>query len=465
MNRLKQCRVIIVGAGIGGLAAAKALSRFFGQVTIIDRDTLPENAAPRTGAPQSRQVHVLLGGGLRALNALAPEFEERLVAAGARRATVGSEIQVEFPGLPVLPVRPFDFHTMCMSRPLLEFVLRRIVTETPNIEIIDRCRVSAFVPSDDGERVVAVQGQLKSGESLVFEADFFVDAASRSDITLRLLDELGLPRPKDTQIGIDLNYSTATFEIPAEATGPWKAVIHRPTPSNGRAGFLFPIENGQWHVNLNSVHGDGAGSTEEEFLEFARSLRTQTIYDALRSGRMIGPVRKFILNSSSRRHYEDLTRFPGRLIVIGDAICRYNPAYGQGMSVAAQEAEALMRLLESRLALEQPLASIAAPYFDRMASILAAPWSVAEADFVYPQTRGERTPDVENRIRINRNLVQLAFADPAMHRLWAEVTNLLRPASVLQDAPYAEILAEDPPPLPPEAMVVHRASVAPRQST
>jgi 2-polyprenyl-6-methoxyphenol hydroxylase-like FAD-dependent oxidoreductase len=307
-----------------------------------------------------------------------------------------------------------------------------------------------------------MQCQLKSGKTMVFEADFFVDAASRSDITLRLLDQLGMPRPKDTQIGIDLNYSTATFEIPAEATGPWKAVIHRPTPTDGRAGFLFPIENGQWHVNLNSVHGDGAGSTEEEFLQFARSLRTPTIYDALKVGRMIGPVQKFILNSSSRRHYEELKRFPGRLIVIGDAICRYNPAYGQGMSVAAQEAEALMSVLEDRLALEQPLDSIAAPYFDRMASILAAPWSVAEADFVYPRTRGERTPDVEDRMRVNRNLVRLAFDDPAMHRLWAEVTNLIRPASVLQNTPYAEILAKDPPPLPPEveAMVAHRASVA-----
>jgi len=49
-----------------------------------------------------------------------------------------------------------------------------------------------------------------------------------------------------------------------------------------------------------------------------------------------------------------------------------------------------------------------------------------------------------------------------MHRLWAEVTNLIRPASVLQEAPYAEILAKDPPSLPPEveAKVAHRVSVA-----
>lgn len=461
MDKIDGQTAIVVGAGIGGLAAAKALSRFFGKVTIIERDTLPEGAEPRIGVPQSRQVHVLLGGGVQALNAVVPGFEDKLVAAGAHRARVGSEIRVEVPGLPSLPERPFDFHTMCMTRPLLESVLRREVLASENVELIAGAKASSFVASPDGSRIVGVRALDHAGEEKIHTADFFVDAASRSDLTLKLLDEMGLPKPRESEIGIDLNYATAVFEIPPEATGPWKAVIHRPDPADGRAGFLFPIENGLWHVNLNSVHGDGAGRSPEEFLEFARSLRCHTIYDALRAGRMIGQAQRFILKASSRRRYEELARFPGRLIVIGDAICRYNPAYGQGMSVAAQEAAALMEIMSARMGMENPLDDIAPEYFDRMAEILGAPWSVAEADFVYPQTRGVRSPDVEERMRINRNLLRLAYDDPEMHRLWAEVTNLIKPASCLQEAPWAEVLAQDPPPLPPEvAALVPRRKAA-----
>ncbi|MDF0597612.1 NAD(P)/FAD-dependent oxidoreductase [Psychromarinibacter halotolerans] len=451
MQKINEQSVIVIGAGVGGLASAKALSTMFGKVLIIDRDTMPDGAEPRVGVPQSRQVHVLLGGGLRALNTLVPGFEDKLVAAGANRARVGSEIRVEVPGLPVLPERPFEFHSMCMTRPLLESVLRREVLATPNVELLEQANVMELLASEDGSRVVAVKVLRRSGEEEVHKADFFVDAASRADLTPKLLDKLDMPRPVDTEIGIDLNYSTAVFDIPAEATGPWKAVIHRPDPADGRAGFLFPIENGKWHVNLNSVHGDGAGRTPEEFLEFAYSLRTHTIYDALKAGTIDGKINKFILKASSRRRYEDLDRFPGRLIVIGDAICRYNPAYGQGMSVASQEAAALREVFAERLALDNPLDGIAPDYFQRMATILGAPWSVAESDFVYPETRGERSPDVMERMRVNKTLLRLAYDDPKMHHLWAEVTNLIKPATTLLEDPWREILSQDAPPLPPEA--------------
>jgi hypothetical protein len=80
---LKQAAVI--GAGIGGLAAAKAVAPHFEKVIVFDRDALPDEPAPRSGTPQARHTHNLLAGGCRALESLFPGIELNLVEAGAVR--------------------------------------------------------------------------------------------------------------------------------------------------------------------------------------------------------------------------------------------------------------------------------------------------------------------------------------------------------------------------------------------
>jgi 2-polyprenyl-6-methoxyphenol hydroxylase-like FAD-dependent oxidoreductase len=69
---------IVIGAGIGGMAAAAAVSGHFERVTVLERDLLPLNASPRPGTPQDNHLHVLLIGGQRALGELfsiLPELE------------------------------------------------------------------------------------------------------------------------------------------------------------------------------------------------------------------------------------------------------------------------------------------------------------------------------------------------------------------------------------------------------
>ncbi|MGA9091969.1 MAG: FAD-dependent monooxygenase [Bradyrhizobium sp.] len=424
---------VVVGAGIGGLAAAKALSPHFEKVTVLERDALPTKPQARTGTPQSRQLHVLLRGGLDALTRFFPDFETELERAGAVRARVGAEIRIELPGFDPFPQRDLPIDTLCMTRPLVEFVARRLVEQQGNIAFQLRCRVTRFLTSPDQSEVVGVRYDAAGGESTTLAADLVVDASSRGTLTLEALDSIGMPRPAETEIGIDLSYATATFEIPPTAPRDWRAVIHRPAVESGRGAFLFPIENNRWHVNLNAVHGETPPDELQDFIAFAKTLRTPTIYDAIKDATAVGPIHRFVLPCSVRRRFEALPNFPERLLPIGDAICRFNPAFGQGMSVAAQQVGVLKQLLDTRAGEGRPLDGLAPAFFTAIQEVLAAPWSVAENDFIYPKTRGECPANFQQRLKYSGALLKVAAGDANVHSIMNEVNNLVKPPSALRD--------------------------------
>jgi 2-polyprenyl-6-methoxyphenol hydroxylase-like FAD-dependent oxidoreductase len=432
---------VVVGAGIGGLTAAKALSSHFEKVTVLERDALPSKPQARTGTPQSRQVHVLLRGGLDALTRFFPDFETELERAGAVRARVGSEIRIESPGFDPFPQRDLAFDTLCMTRPLVEFVARRLVEQQGNIAFQLRCRVTRFLTSPDQLAVVGVRYDAAGGESTTLAADLVVDASSRGTLTLEALDTIGMPRPAETEIGVDLSYATATFEIPPAAPRDWRAVIHRPAADSGRGAFLFPIENNRWHVNLNSVHGETPPDDLQDFIAFARTLRTPTIHDAIKDAAAVGPIYRFGLPCSVRRRFEALQSFPERLLPIGDAICRFNPAFGQGMSVVAQQVGVLKQLLDARAGAGQPLDGLAQAFFTAIQDVLAAPWSAAENDFIYPKTRGECPANFQQRLNYSGALMKVAAEDADVHRILFEVNNLVKPPSALRSPQIAKQVA------------------------
>jgi 2-polyprenyl-6-methoxyphenol hydroxylase-like FAD-dependent oxidoreductase len=398
MTNLFGRHAIVVGAGIGGLTAAKALSSYFANVTVLERDALPTAPIVRTGTPQARQIHVLLRRGLDALMQFFPGFETELERAGAVRVRVGSESLLEMPGFDPFPQRDLGFDYLCMTRPLVEFVVRRFVEQQSNIALRSRCRVTQLVESPDRKAVTGVRYDEVNRRSNELAADFIVDASSRGALTLELLDRVGLLRPQETEIGIDLRYATAMFEIPPSAPCDWRAVLQRPAAQSGRGGLLVPVENNCWQVNLTGMHGQLVPESVGEFIAFAKTLRTQTIHDAIKDAVPIGPVHRFGFPGSIRRHFERLDSFPDRMLPLGDVICRFNPAFGQGMSVAAQEVGVLKRLIEARVLDADPHKGLAQSFFAAIQGVLAAPWATAENDFIYEKTRGQRPNDFQQRL-------------------------------------------------------------------
>ena len=429
---------VVIGAGMGGLAAAKAVAPHFEKVTVLDRDVLPEGPAPRAGTPQARHLHVLLAGGQKALEELFPGFCGDLERAGAVSTRVGRDLIFERPGYDPFPRRDLGFDAFCLSRPLLESLCRRRLMEEPNVDLRPRTRVSEILPSDDGGAAAGVRYEDDAGKPETLAADLIVDASGRAAPTLAFLERIGSPKPDETEIGIDIGYASAVFQIPENAPAEWMGVIHLPTPPrDSRGGFLCPMEEGKWIISLGGRHGDNPPGDLDGFIAFAKTFRTPTIHDAIKSAKPLGDIARYNLPASVRRHFDKLDRFPRGLIPIGNSVCRFNPVFGQGMSVAAMEAVILGRQLTSHTKRADPFMALAADYLAEIPACLEAPWATAVSDFVHPLTRGERPPDFDKRMQYGMALTRLAAEDADVHKLFVEVTHLLKPQNALREPELA----------------------------
>src|SRR5215813_13985869 len=428
-------QAIVVGAGIGGLTAARVVADYFERVVVLERDTLPERAEPRPGVPQGKHIHALLAGGQHALDDLFPGFVHDLVQTGAVPLRVGLDVRMESPGYDPFPQRDLGWDAYAQSRAQLELSVRQRVRAYANIELRQRCRVQECVARTDGTAVTGVQCLLADGKSDTLEADLVIDASGRGTLTLGLLKAIGWALPAETTIGVDLAYATAIFTVPEVAPEEWKGVFCLPqVPQSDLGALLLPIEGERWIVTVARMHGEPPPGDADGFMACIQQLRTPTIYNALRHAKPLGEIARFQFPASEYRHYERLEAFPRGLLPLGDAWCRFNPVYGQGMSVAAQEARALGQLLATRSAAYDPLEGLAPAFFAEASALIEAPWAMAAIpDFVYPDTRGERPADLEEALKVGAARNKLAACDPAVHQLMAEVQHLLKPPSLYQD--------------------------------
>jgi 2-polyprenyl-6-methoxyphenol hydroxylase-like FAD-dependent oxidoreductase len=428
-------RAVVIGGGIAGLCAARVLSDHFGQVVVLERDSLSDGPSHRPGTPQSRHAHGLLVGGQRALSELFPGFERDLLEAGAVLVRSNIDVRVERPGYDPFPQRDLGLTSYALSRPAIEFAVRQRLRASANVSLRDRCRVSELLASADQTAVTGVR--LEEGDVGRDElaADLVVDASGHGAPTLAFLKATGHPLPDETVIGVDQGYATGVFHIPSDAPGDWKSVLTFGglPPNAARGSLLWPIEGNRWIVGLGGRHGDAPPGDVDGFMAFARSLRTPTVYNAVKNAKLDGDIVRYGFRDNVLRHFERLTTFPRALVAIGDAVCRFNPVYGQGMTVAAQEACLLRKLFAVPSPSGDPLQGLAKTFFEQIPTLVETPWNVATFDFIHPATRGQRPADFDSRVQFAAALMRLAAEDPDVHRLNAEVQHLLKPRSVYRD--------------------------------
>jgi 2-polyprenyl-6-methoxyphenol hydroxylase-like FAD-dependent oxidoreductase len=155
--------------------------------------------------------------------------------------------------------------------------------------------------------------------------------------------------------------------------------------------LILPIEGNRWMCTVVGMHGDHPPTDLAGYLAFAKSLPVPDIHEALRNAEpLMEPVR-YGFQAGLRRHYEKLNRFPSGLLVLGDALCSFNPIYGQGMSAASMYADALETCLQERVALGWGLTDLWRTFFRVAARGADRPWQLATGeDFRYAETTGAR---------------------------------------------------------------------------
>ncbi|MFK0292841.1 NAD(P)/FAD-dependent oxidoreductase [Streptomyces sp. NPDC090442] len=363
---------VVIGAGLAGLAAARVLADSFEAVTIIERDTLPSVSGPRSGVPQGHHVHALLALGAKVFEGYFPGLRAELEHAGAPVWDWGEGLCAVLPhGTP--PPTPMGMPIQTFSRPLLEHVVRGRVTALEPVTLRDGPTVTGLRTTGPG-KVTGVR--VKHGDSEdEIAADLVVDASGRSSHLPQWLAALGLPNPRTTTVDAQIGYASRIYTYPeGQAPPPWMGLLQPlRAPDFHKGCYAIQIENNVLHVTLHGAGGSQLPHTEDEFLAYAKAL-PGPIADTITSLTPTSGVRRYARTRNRKIAYHRLPRWPEGLIAVGDAVCTFNPAYGQGMTVAGLEARLLEQTLRGQRA-RTPLDGHA--FQKRLARLTVSPWLMA----------------------------------------------------------------------------------------
>ena len=428
---------VVIGASMAGLAVAKALVGAYERVTVLDRDGVPDAVAHRSGVPQGRHVHALLPSGGDALEELFPGVLDELVAAGATRADPGERGRWCLSGHR-LARGPVGRDAVMATRPFVEGHVRRRLREEPAVRIVERCEVRGLETTSDRGRVVGVRVRPRDGEGFeeVVEADLVVDCSGRRSRLPQWLEGLGYAVPETDRLRVDLRYSSRRYRLPPEALGDDVMVFVGPTSDEPRGAVMIRVEDGQWLVTLAAMGGERVPVDDDRYESFAARLPISDAYAALRRGEPVDEPAEFRYPASVRNRYERLRAFPEGLLAAGDAVCSFNPIYGQGMTVAALEAVALRRLLTAGTA---PAPQV---WFAAVAGIADVPWDLAvTADLGMRCIEGRRTARTRLLNAYIGRFHAAAAHDPTLGGLFARVAGLLEgPERLLHPATVARVI-------------------------
>lgn len=436
---------VVIGGSVGGMLAARALADHFDQVTVIERDTLPEGSENRPGVPQARHLHFLLKRGLMAAEEFFPGVTADLQEQGGHLLDQGSDFRILYRS-GWSPRKALGLEFCTFTRPLFEATVRRHMMRHPKIVVRQGVEVAGLELDDTQTRVAGVRLLPRHRdpgtvvEEVLLEAELVVDASGRGSHAPEWLEAAGYEKPEETVVDAFWGYATRIYEPVEEFKKEWKVLflINRP-PYQPRAGIIQPIEGNRWIVTLAGVMHDYPPTDEESFLQFARSLSSPELYRAIQHAKPLSKIWGYRRTENRLRSFEK-ARMPKGFAALGDSVCAFNPVYGVGMTLTGLEA------LELRKCLKHDHGQLDTHRFQKHVSkLVAGPWALTTGeDLRWPTTEGGKiTAKVKFMHWYLEHVIRLIPRSEDVFRRFQEVNHMLKsPAALFHPSVLGPVLRQ-----------------------
>jgi 2-polyprenyl-6-methoxyphenol hydroxylase-like FAD-dependent oxidoreductase len=418
---------IIIGGGISGKLAARVLSNHYKEVIILERDQEQVGPSPRKGAPQGEHLHALLHAGESGLEELFPGITEVFYHSGAVK--INSTIDLAWFHHGAWKVR-YDggYSTTLQTRPHLEWHIDQYIKRIPNVIFHYNQVVQDLLYNEEQNQIIGVQ--LKD-ESII--ADLVVDASGVSSLSSNWLDKHGFGIP-DEKVEINLSYVSKQFELSENPDRDWKIKMVYPNPPQEKiGGTISKVEGNRCIVTLmgyhNSVNDKEVLKDDSGFIEMVKKLPRLDIYQEIENATPLTKTSLYRIPNIIWRRFDKVRNLPNGLVLIGDTVCRIDPVFGQGMSIAILEALALQKLLQKN---NSELHLVPAAFHKKTAKIISPIWNmVITEDFRYPATTGKKPFGLSIQQWYAKNIFLLSSQNQEVYNSFVKVMNLVRPITSL----------------------------------
>jgi flavin-dependent dehydrogenase len=418
-------KAVIIGGGIAGKLAARVLADYFQEVTILERDQEPKGPIPRKGAPQGEHLHALLFAGHNGLEKLFPGITEKFHSGGAVKINSTKELVWFHHG--VWKLRFDGGHsTTLQTRPHLEWHIHQSIKNLPNLIIQYNQVVQNYLVNEN--RIVGVE----LGDGSTQTADLIVDASGVSSLSTSWLNNQGIHIPTD-KVKIGLSYISKSYQLADSADKDWAIKLIYPNPPQEKiGGTISKVEGNRHIVTLIGYHNEikekEVLKDDSNFIELAKKLPKPDIYEEIKNAAPLSKTSVYKVPHITWNHVDQIKNLPEGLLLIGDTICRIDPVFGQGMSIAVLEALALQKLFQK----SQNIKQITKSFHKRAEKIISPIWSMVIAeDFRYPETAGKKPFGLAIQQWYAKNMFLLSSQNQFVYNSFVKVMNLVSPITIL----------------------------------